>query len=1156
MSAPQRIVRERRQYNQWVASQTLEDYALRYTARSARKTSFRVGNTALGPIAFLACEAIGGTITLAYGFPNALWAIVAFTVLMFLIGLPIAYYAARYGVDIDLLTRGAGFGYLGSTITSLIYASFTFLLFSIEASILSVALQMLFGIPLALAHVISSLVVIPIAVYGISLISRMQLATQPVWLALQFLPIAYIVFANHADVAAWTHFSGGDAAAGGSAAAGSAAAGSAAASAGSVNFLMLGMAASMLLSLLPQIGEQVDYLRFLPARGLPARGHGKSFSWWTALLATGPGWVLIGGFKLLAGSFLAVLALRHGVAADQATQPTQMYFVAFRETVGSPTMALALTGVFVIVCQLKINVTNAYAGSIAWSNFFSRLTHSHPGRVVWLVFNVVLALLLMEIGIFRAIDDILRIYANFAAGWIGALTADLVINKPLGLSPPYIEFRRAHLYDVNPVGVGALLLSIVTSSLAYLGIFGNVAEVLSPFVALLTAFLAAPAIAWATRGRYYLARPADSLPPNIEELRCTICENVFDNADMALCPAYSGPICSLCCTLESRCHDSCKPHGRIAQQLAALLASALPGRIAAALNTRGGHFAGILVVCNLLTGLLLSFIYQHYSGIFPGARATIESTLWVVYLSLLLLSGIGAWLIVLAHESRRTAQAESARQTAMLMEEIEAHGRTDAALQRAKEIAEAANLAKTRYLLGLSHEIRTPLNSIFGYAQLLERGSPAPSDKAARVIRRSAEHLSNLIDGLLDVSKIENGMLRLHRDTVQLPELLDQVVDMFRLQATARGLAFHYQCPPDLPLHVHTDQKRLRQILINLLSNAIKYTERGSVTLTVRYRSPSAEFEVADTGPGIAPADLERIFEPFERGSSQAVRAVPGTGLGLTITRLLTQIMGGEVQVHSSADSGSTFVVRLVLGEVIYATPAPARHICDYAGARQKILLADDDPLHLELVQNLLRPLGFTLFVARDGKTCVQLAEQCQPDLAMIDLSLPDISGWELARQLRAMPGLERLKLMIVSANAHEHSPGAGAHHDVFVTKPIELTPLLEQVGALLNLTWINRPQQASAPQQQDAAADSPGARGPGARGPGVRGPSDRSRHHLDDLYRLGSIGHVRGIEAKLRELELEDPGNEAVAAHLRTLVSNFDLKRYMNVLDAMRANA
>src|SRR5579863_3841383 len=226
MSTQQRIVRERRQYNQWVATQTLEDYALRYTAGGARKSAFRVGNTALGPIAFLACEAIGGALTIAYGFPNTLWAILVFMALMFLIGSPIAYYAAKYGVDIDLLTRGAGFGYLGSTITSLIYASFTFLLFAIEASILSVALQTLFGIPIAIAHVISSLIVIPIAIYGISLISRMQIATQPLWLGLQFLPIGYILYRHPAELVAWRHFGGihGDGA--------------------SLNFVLFGMAAS------------------------------------------------------------------------------------------------------------------------------------------------------------------------------------------------------------------------------------------------------------------------------------------------------------------------------------------------------------------------------------------------------------------------------------------------------------------------------------------------------------------------------------------------------------------------------------------------------------------------------------------------------------------------------------------------------------------------------------------------------------------------------------------------------------------------------------------------------------------------------------------------------------------------------------------------
>src|SRR6201996_2362365 len=709
-------------------------------------------------------------------------------------------------------------------------------------------------------------------------------------------------------------------------------------------------------------------------------------------MTAGPGWIIVGALKLLAGSFLAFFAINHGVSYEHAAEPAQMYLQAFRYVLAQPDLALALTGTFVILSQVKINVTNAYAGSIAWSNFFSRLTHSHPGRVVWLVFNVLVALLLMEIGVYKALEQTLALYSNVAIAWVGALVSDLVVNRPLGLRPQHIEFKRAHLYDINPVGVGSMTVATIVSISAFYGFFGPLAKALAPFVALLVAFIAAPLIAFATDGKYYIARKPKRSWQNIEAIQCCICEHSFKPEDMASCPAYSGPICSLCCSLDARCHDLCKPHARVQAQVSQTLGKLLPEPMYARINSQLGHYLGVFAVSAGLVGLTLGLIYLQTSTTVDVDHLLLSEVLWKVFFALTIIIGVVAWLFVLAQQSRRAAEAETRRQTTLLIQEIDAHKRTDAELQRAKEVAESANLAKSRYVVGLSHELRSPLNAISGYAQLLEQDSTLqikPRDQV-RVVRRSADHLSGLIDGILDISKIEAGRLYLSRDEVRLNDFLDQLVGMFRLQAAAKGIDFVFRRPAVLPVVVYADEKRLRQILINLLSNAIKFTQAGSVQFVVHYRSPVAEFEVTDTGPGIRPNDLERIFAPFERGALGVTQPQTGTGLGLTISRLLAGVMGGDIKVASSVGVGSTFKVKMLLSEVTNPrrTAPVEAPVSGYHGARKTILITDDDPVHRDLLREVLTPLGFILLSAPDGPGCLALAQHCRPDLFLLDISM------------------------------------------------------------------------------------------------------------------------------------------------------------------------
>ena len=1116
MSGPQRIVPARRQYNQWVANQTLEDFALRFTAERARRWSpLRVGHTALAAISFLALEAIGGAITLNYGFTNAFAAIVVVGALIFLSGLPISYYAAKYGVDIDLLTRGAGFAYIGSTITSLIYASFTFIFFAIEAAIMALALEMVFGLPLALGYILSSVAVIPLVTHGITWITRFQTWTQPVWLGLHVLPFVFIFALDPGSIASWSGFPDGEG--------------------GSFNILLFGAASTVVFSLVAQIGEQVDVLRFLPRERRCNR-----LTWWLSLLAGGAGWVVPGVLKMLLGSFLAVLAVSHGLEFERAAQPTDMYAVAFSYVTGSAPLALGLMALFVVLSQLKINVTNAYAGSIAWSNFFSRLTHSHPGRVVWLVFNVAIALLLMELGIYRALESTLGLYSVIAVAWIGALVADLVVNKPLGLSPRHIEFKRAHLYGVNPVGVGAMLLASASALFAFGGTFGDVARALAPFVALGTAFVASPVIALLTRGRFYLARQPNAEWKNSDPIRCCVCEHSFEQQDMAHCPLYSGPICSLCCSLDARCNDGCKPHAGVYEQADAFIRSLLPERLAVRLDSRIERFVGVFLLSAATIGCVLTLVYFQATINAADHTSIIARTLWAVFFILLIMAGIAAWLFVLAHESRRVAEEESAVQTGLLLREIEAHEETDAQLQKARDVAEAANQAKSRYVMGIGHELRTPLNAVLGYAQLMELDEHMPAHRrgGVRVIRRSAEHLSGLIDGLLDISRIESGRLQLSRDEVNLAEFLDQIVEMFRLQASATGLKFRFKRPEQLPALVSTDEKRLRQILINLLSNAIKFTPRGHIALRVSMRSGVAEFEIEDTGSGIPESDLERVFAPFERGPGLDPDTTPGIGLGLTITKLLTEIMGGEISIRSTVGKGTVFTVRLLLSAVTSprVEPRQRQRIVGYLGRRLTIVVADDDAAHRELMREMLVPLGFVLLTAADGPSCLELAKACKPDLFLLDIAMPGMDGLELAERLRRQ-GHTRVPILMVSANMTPTGDMAASDvHDGILPKPLDMQKLLDRMETLLGVEWIFQGEERAPVQapRQDSK----------------RPAHVMDQRHVAELRRLAAIGYVHGIKAKLEEVAARQPESSALVDSLTSHIRDFDLKRFLATLE------
>jgi len=1148
----QQVVKVRRDYNSWVARETMEDYALRFTPRSFRKWSaLRVANTAFGAASFLVLEAVGGTLLVDYGFVNAFWAILATGLIIFLAGWPISVYAARHGVDMDLLTRGAGFGYIGSTITSLIYASFTFIFFALEAAIMAYAMELAFDIPPAWGYLLCSLVVIPLVTHGVTTISRLQVWTQPLWLLMLIVPLAYVLH-QHPGVLNELWRYGGQ--------------GPEGVRAPGFDLMKFGAAMTVGIALITQMGEQADYLRFMPEPQPDRKAR-----WWAGVIIGGPGWVIPGVLKMLSGALLAYLAIGYAVPPDRAVDPTQMYLVAYNAVFSQYGLAVAATALFVFVSQLKINVTNAYAGSLAWSNFFARLTHSHPGRVVWMLFNTAIALMLMELDVFQALGKVLGLYSNIAISWMMAVVADLVINKPMGWSPKGIEFKRAHLFDVNPVGVGAMGVASLLSIVAYVGALGALAQAFSALIALVTALVVSPLIAWGTRGRFYLAREPQATGPAADDgsykrlTRCVICERDYERDDLAHCPAYQGEICSLCCTLDARCNDLCKPHARLSVQWNAALRALLPRVAWPYLETGLGHYLLLMaVIVPLLAGLFVMLYQQGLpvvgaaSGTGGGVAGALRIGFVKAFAALLLVSGIVAWWLVLTHKSRQVAQEESNRQTQALNEqtqalrhEVESHRRTDAQLQQAKlqaeqamHQAELANRAKSRYITTVSHELRTPLNSILGYAQLLEEDASVPAHRrqAVTVIRRGGDHLLSLIEGTLDIARIEAGKLRLEARPMRFRDCVQEIVRMFELQAAAKGIEFRRVLAEPLPEVVRADEKRLRQILINVLGNAVKFTHVGRVEFRVSYAREMAVFEIEDTGPGIAADQIEHMFEPFARGAE----ASGGTGLGLTISKMLTGLMGGEMTVRSTSEAalapgaagaGTVFRIRLFLPELHdtrVLQELPQRSRSGYLGPRRRVLVVDNEEVERELLVNLLQPLGFALHTVASGHACLAWLAENPVDAVLMDLAMPGIDGWATVRAIRAQ-GLSAAPIAIVSGNAFDKGldNDVGISIDDFILKPVRVNELLDWLGARLQLQWTEAPP---------AAPLAP----PAVPGPAGALPDAAQLRALDELV---ALGYYRGIVRKLDEIETADPAQRAFVEPLRGLARQFQLDAMTRII-------
>ena len=423
--------------------------------------------------------------------------------------------------------------------------------------------------------------------------------------------------------------------------------------------------------------------------------------------------------------------------------------------------------------------------------------------------------------------------------------------------------------------------------------------------------------------------------------------------------------------------------------------------------------------------------------------------------------------------------------TTALEQEIHERKQIEQALQAARDAAEAANRAKSVFLANMSHELRTPLNAILGFAQLMVRETQLSvrQQEYLGIINRSGAHLLALINEVLDMSKIEAGHAVLESRSFDLQVMLKSIAEMMQGRAQAKRLRFVVTPTPDVPQYITTDERKLRQVLINLLGNAVKFTTAGEIALRVARcqgealqdgqtrRAVILRFEIEDTGAGIAPDELDHIFEPFAQAPS-ASQISEGTGLGLAISRQFVRLMGGEITVTSELGRGSLFrfTIQVAAADMAAAIPQPRRRVVGLAAGQPayRILIVEDHEFNRALLRTLLQHVGFAVRTAQNGQEAVDFAVSWQPHLIWMDMRLPIMDGYEATRRIRheelSMRNLasdtsacSHIPIIALTASVFEDNRAQvlAAGCDDFLRKPFEEHEIFAMLAKYLDVQYI-----------------------------------------------------------------------------------------------------